>query len=270
VTLTLGALLALAASPAFADVPRLINFQGRLADQSGTPLSGYFAMTFRIFDTTAGGSSCFSETQASVRVNGGLFSTAVGSGTPDGGIGFGCDFSKPYYLELMVGNDAAMSPRIPLTSAAYALAAAGVVGFDGNAKKTLYLGAGSGQIPINNRQTMTDLNADMVDGKHFNEIVSSLPLYKCQEWVCTTKDTYTTSCVSGGNTGGWHLVLSGAVAPCGYEQVSTCLVSPGQPPACLAGTTDMGVSARGCYPGYTVNYRTCAGAATLVGYIKAP
>ncbi len=38
--------LALAGGSARADIPRKINFQGRLADAAGTPKTGVFAMTF--------------------------------------------------------------------------------------------------------------------------------------------------------------------------------------------------------------------------------
>lgn len=113
-TLVLGASVA-----AQAAVPRLINFQGRLTDASGTPLAGQYAIVFKLWDAPNAGASCYSETQT-VSVNAGLFNATIGSVTP---ISTGCTFSATTYLELQVGADPAMTPRLSLSPAAYAFSA---------------------------------------------------------------------------------------------------------------------------------------------------
>jgi hypothetical protein len=116
--MTVCAAVALSAGSARADIAKLINFQGRLTDAAGTALGGTHSIKFGIWDAASGGTKCFEETQASIAVTTGLFKVNVGAAT-SGGI-TACDFSKPYYLELTVDTDAAMTPRLPFTTAAYA------------------------------------------------------------------------------------------------------------------------------------------------------
>jgi hypothetical protein len=113
-----AALLLAAAAPSRAAIPRLINFQGRLADQNGVPLSGTYSIVFGVWSAATGGTACFTETQ-SVAVNAGLFNVNVGSAT-SGGVSASCTFAAAAYLELKVGTDAAMTPRLALTATGYA------------------------------------------------------------------------------------------------------------------------------------------------------
>ena len=55
---------------AFAEVPPQINFQGRLTDSSGNPLTGSnFDIKFLIYAAASGGTALWSETQTGISVS---------------------------------------------------------------------------------------------------------------------------------------------------------------------------------------------------------
>jgi len=86
-----------------------VNYQGRLADAAGAPLSGSYAMTFALWDAPSGGSLVWGpESHAAVPVSEGLFSVGLGSLTP-GGIPTSA-WSGDRYLEITVGGET-LSPR---------------------------------------------------------------------------------------------------------------------------------------------------------------
>ncbi|HZS40328.1 MAG TPA: hypothetical protein VFF06_26030 [Polyangia bacterium] len=143
------------AGPARAGVPRLINFQGRLAGANGAVLTGTYNLTFALWSAPTAGSSCFSETQ-SVAITNGMFDVNIGAAT-SGGVSASCVFTAQYYLELTVGTDGPMAPRIQLTSAAYAFNADTLNGYSA--------GNGAGQIPVSNGVVNANLNAAMVGGQ---------------------------------------------------------------------------------------------------------
>ena len=102
---------------AFAAVPHLINYQGKLTDTGGVPLEGSYGLTFRIYDAETGGNLLWEETQNGVVVQKGVFSVLLGSVT-----NLGLSFDKAYFLEIKVGSEV-MSPRQRITSAGYAIRA---------------------------------------------------------------------------------------------------------------------------------------------------
>lgn len=105
-------------TPSFAEIPKLISYQGKLTDSSGKPVSdGTYTITFRIYEQESGGSPLWSETQT-ITVQKGIFSTQIGA-TKD----LNLAFDKPYFLGIQVGTDTEMSPRQRLSSAAYAFKA---------------------------------------------------------------------------------------------------------------------------------------------------
>ena len=55
-----------------AAIPRLINYQGKLTDTSGVPLTGSYAITFRIYDALSAGNLLWEETQQ-VLIDKGIF-----------------------------------------------------------------------------------------------------------------------------------------------------------------------------------------------------
>jgi hypothetical protein len=86
-----------------------VNYQGRLADAAGTPLSGSFAMTFALWDAPSGGNLVWGpESHAAVPVSEGLLNVGLGSLTP-GGIPTSA-WSGDRYLEISVGGET-LSPR---------------------------------------------------------------------------------------------------------------------------------------------------------------
>jgi len=107
-------------SPAFcalAEVPHLINYQGRLTDTGGIPLNGSYNLTFRIYDAETAGNLLWEETQTGVVINKGIFAVLLGSVT-----NLNLAFDKPYFLEIKVGNEV-MSPRQRIASTGYAIRA---------------------------------------------------------------------------------------------------------------------------------------------------
>lgn len=101
----------------YAAVPHLINYQGRLTDTSGSPLTGSYAITFRIYDAETAGSLLWEEVQSGVVIQKGIFNVMLGSVTA-----LDLAFDKPYFLEIKVGSEV-MSPRQRMTSAGYAITA---------------------------------------------------------------------------------------------------------------------------------------------------
>ncbi len=101
---------------AWADVPKLINFQGRLTDGSGTPVKdSTYAVLFTIYDDATGGTNLWSETQ-SVATKAGTFNVNLGSSTALPDTIFD-DTTR--YLAMKVGTDPEMTPRQRIVSMAY-------------------------------------------------------------------------------------------------------------------------------------------------------
>lgn len=66
-----------------AEVPHLINYQGRLTDNSGNVVAdGNYSLVFKIWDAAVDGNEIWSETHPDVTVAGGIFSVILGSMTP--------------------------------------------------------------------------------------------------------------------------------------------------------------------------------------------
>ena len=116
-------------------IPRMLSYQGRLTDNSGSPVpNGNYQLTFRLYQQENGGSPFWTETQT-VSVQNGLFSVLLGSVTPitslpDGGT---------VWLSLQVGAEPELSPRLRIVSAAYSFLSEKAQTLDQN-------GASSGQV----------------------------------------------------------------------------------------------------------------------------
>ncbi len=103
----------------YAAIPQRINYQGKLLDGSGEPVSdGNRNITFRIFNVSGGGGALWSETQ-SVNTQDGLFNVILGSVTPISLI----SFDQDYWLEVQVSGDGVMVPRHRLVSVPYSFRA---------------------------------------------------------------------------------------------------------------------------------------------------
>ena len=103
----------LSAISCFADIPHLINYQGKLTDKDNKPIEGTHAITFRIYDAETSGTLLWEETQ-SVTIQKGIFSVMLGGVTA-----LNLAFDKPYWLEIKVDNEV-MSPRQRMAAAPYA------------------------------------------------------------------------------------------------------------------------------------------------------
>lgn len=107
------------AAPVRAQVPGLINFQGKLLDLSNNPRNGSFSLTFRVFSVPTAGSALWSETQTGVNVANGVFAVQLGAVTPIPASVFA---ASPTYLEVQVGAEIG-SPRQQLVATPYAFTA---------------------------------------------------------------------------------------------------------------------------------------------------
>lgn len=65
-----------------AQVPSLINYQGRLTDLQGTPVNGDRSMVVRLYDSATGGNMTYEESIGTVAVTNGIYSFRFGSGGP--------------------------------------------------------------------------------------------------------------------------------------------------------------------------------------------
>jgi len=104
-------------APSYAVVPQMAPYQGQLTNAAGVPVNGAVNIIFRLYTLASGGAPIWTEAQAGVNVNKGLFTVNLGSVTPFP-VGV---FSTPVYLGVSVGADPEMTPRTALTSAPFAL-----------------------------------------------------------------------------------------------------------------------------------------------------
>ena len=111
-------LLAMALA-AQAQVPGLVNFQGRLTDPSGNPLTGPQNLVFEVFDAPAAGTLRWTETQNAVPVQNGVLAVQLGAVTP---LSYAVFDGGTAWLQLTV-NGTPLLPRQRLVAAPYALQA---------------------------------------------------------------------------------------------------------------------------------------------------
>jgi len=101
----------------YADVPKMINFQGRLTDAAGKFVTdGNYPLTFKLYSDSTGGSAKWTEAQI-VAVSKGLFNAILGSQTPIPDSIFN---NSNTWLGIQVGADPEMTPRQRLSSLGYA------------------------------------------------------------------------------------------------------------------------------------------------------
>ncbi|MFC1848881.1 hypothetical protein ACFL27_01620 [candidate division CSSED10-310 bacterium] len=99
-------------------VPPYINYQGKLADNAGQPITGTVNLTFKIYDVDSGGVALWTEVHNSVAVEEGIVSLELGMFTT-----LDLDFDNDYWLGVQVGADNEMTPRKRLTSASFSFRA---------------------------------------------------------------------------------------------------------------------------------------------------
>ncbi len=117
--ITIAIVMSLGAGVALGEVPPVLNHQGMLTDEAGTPLAGTYSMVFRLYEQADGGTEIWSETQ-DVEVTAGVFNVYLGDVTPlDASLFVGQDV----YLGVTVADDEEMTPRLRLGSTLYSFAA---------------------------------------------------------------------------------------------------------------------------------------------------
>lgn len=100
-----------------AQVPQMINYQGKLTKANGAPLDTTIQMVFTIYADSNGTTSKWIESQEAVRVEKGIFNVLLGSVNPipdsvfDGSI---------RYLGVRIVGDPEITPRKPIVSVPYA------------------------------------------------------------------------------------------------------------------------------------------------------
>jgi hypothetical protein len=110
-------LLFLFYSHALAEVPQMINYQGKLTNDSGAPLDTTLQMIFTIYADSVGAISKWSETQTAVKVEKGMFNVLLGSVDS---IPYSVFDGSIRYLEVKIGDDPEITPRKPMVSVGYA------------------------------------------------------------------------------------------------------------------------------------------------------
>jgi hypothetical protein len=106
-----------------AQAPDSLGFQGYVTNAVGVEVdTAGVSITFKLYE---GSSEIWSETQPSVKIAGGIFNVLLGSVTPLDTV----RFDRPLLLGIKVGGDLEISPRTPLTAAAYARALPGLYTF---------------------------------------------------------------------------------------------------------------------------------------------
>lgn len=94
-------------------IPHMINYQGMLTNDEGTPLNGLYDLTFRIYDVPSGGTALWTGNYNDEEVLDGLFNVILEVPASV--------FNGPdRYMGITVWPDAELTPRTRLTSVGYA------------------------------------------------------------------------------------------------------------------------------------------------------
>ncbi len=124
-TVAIGALLLLALSTAAAQVPRTINYQGRIVDAAGEAVNGERRIELRLYTSPTGGTPVFTEIHDPVTFKNGIFTAAIG-GVTSGGIPESVPFDRPYWLGVTISQfngGTEIVPRFSIRSSPYSLRA---------------------------------------------------------------------------------------------------------------------------------------------------
>jgi hypothetical protein len=115
-------LLMVLCSISLAQVPQMINYQGKLTTSAGAPVNGTLQMVFTIYADSNGTTPLWAETQPTVVVDKGVFNVLLGSVDS---IPYSVFDGSIRYLGVKVGGDPEITPRKPMVSVAYAMRAGG-------------------------------------------------------------------------------------------------------------------------------------------------
>ena len=112
-------LVVVAQAVAWAAIPYVINYQGRLTNSTGDAITGSVSLTFRLYDASTGGTEKWKESHSVslAASDNGIFNVVLGNSTALTDI----DFNNKLWLSVQVGSDSEMTPRQQLTAMGYAL-----------------------------------------------------------------------------------------------------------------------------------------------------
>ncbi len=107
-----------------AEIPQMINYQGKVTDSGGTPVvDGDYTMRFRIYDAVSSGNLEWDSGNRTVAVIDGIFNVGLGE-SPQPALSLG--FNEDYWLLVTFSGDD-QTPRKRLGSVGYAYMASGLV-----------------------------------------------------------------------------------------------------------------------------------------------
>ncbi len=106
-------------SPALAQVPKLVRYQGQVVDSQGVPLEGPYTLHFRLYDAETAGNMVWDETQTGIPITKGQFSILLGQVASLATV----DWDQPRWLSVQVNGDPELAPRQQITSVPLAIRA---------------------------------------------------------------------------------------------------------------------------------------------------
>lgn len=104
--------------PVSAEVPRLMNYQGRLLDDAGLPVNATADLSVTIFEDQAGTTDLWNEVHSDVVIENGLFSITLGEHTALPAALFN---GQVRYLGVQMDGGPVSTPLVAILSAAYSL-----------------------------------------------------------------------------------------------------------------------------------------------------
>ena len=143
----MGSIVLMAAIAAFAEMPRLINYQGILLDGDGAPITTGESVEFRIWDDSMAGNQLWSETRTVTPNANGLFDVLLGEVNPIPDSAFA---TTETYLSVTIPPDLEMAPRARLVAVAYAFRPGTIDGATG--------GTVTGNLGVNTNNPLTTLH----------------------------------------------------------------------------------------------------------------
>lgn len=173
VFMVVGTVIFFLCSISSADVPHMINYQGKLTPSGGGCLNDTVQMTFSIYLDTLGSPAQWTETQAQVVVKDGIFNVLLGSVNSIPASVFDGNIK---YLGVKVESDPEMRPLKPMVSVPYAYRAGTADGDGGShwsvADSVLYTnnywgvarGSAGNVLYGNNAHTMVNLGVASTTG----------------------------------------------------------------------------------------------------------